>query len=143
MASAQRPARKRPGRPLRVIGASLAALALIGWCVGGWVYNTMLLTLPPDGERALVERISADSCGGQRCEAVELFNLSRMDGSVYCANLYVYSALREHSPIADSYMLRRVGEGRWRIEPVPGSVCDTWSPSGRRHVLVERAAAEE
>lgn len=124
---------------LRRVGVALACVLLVGGCASAWAAHTLFLTLPDDGERALIERVARDHCGGRRCAEVQMYNLSRTGGGkLWCINLAIYLEARATTPRAESYMMYRSAQGTWHMDPIPGSICDTWSLSGRRHIVDRR-----
>jgi hypothetical protein len=113
----------------------LVILLLIGACIGAVLFNTIFLTLPRDGERALIAHVNTNLCGGLGCREIQMYNLARMEGDAWCVNLVVYSPLREPDRLAESYLMHRQADGTWEMARIPGSICDTYSLPGRRHIL--------
>jgi hypothetical protein len=122
-------------RFLRARWILLVIILLIGACVGTVLLNTFFLTLPRDGERALIAQVNADHCAGRGCREIQMNNLARMEGDAWCVNLTIYSPLRENDYFVDSYLMHRKENGAWEMARIPGSICDSDSLPGRKHIL--------
>jgi len=97
--------------------------------------NTIFLTLPQDGEQALIARVETDYCGESHCKEIRMYNLARENSDIWCVNLSVNSSLYINSPLSTSYMMRHQKNGSWEMEEIPGSICNTYSLPDRKYIL--------